>query len=131
MFVQKLYTSWNSVSLELLLSFSLLLIFKIIFYIKFPSYHCHETNTHLMFQRNWKAAMACLQNKRPVLHCTIVFSVSCFNCTNFTSIYLDFLIYNIKNFVKLLNNPGMAFVAIWHKVSSLVAHTVSRNAIRI
>jgi len=84
----KFYRSWNSVSLELLLSFPHQFLFKIKFYIKSPWYHFHEENTHHMFQRNWEAAMVCLQKKRPVIQCTIVFSVSSvsyFNCTNFTS----------------------------------------------
>ena len=67
--------SWISVSLELLLSFSRLLIFKIILYIKFPWHHFHETNIHITFQPNWKAAMCVLAKETP---CTaLCYSIFC------------------------------------------------------
>ena len=55
--------------------------------------------------------LAC-KKKFPVLHCTVVFSLSYFNCTKFTRLYFDFLLFNINNSVKLLNNTGMAFIGI-------------------
>jgi hypothetical protein len=110
------YTSWNSVSLEFLLSLSLLLIFKIILYIKFPWHHFGETNIHLTFQPNWKAAM-CLIAKRNALYYTILFYflyLISIALIVHACIWI-FLALRIKNSVKVLNNPGVVFLGIWHK----------------
>ena len=58
----------------------------------------------------WTQQCAWLQKKCPLLHYTVLFSVSYFNCINFTSMYLDFLVLSIKTFVKVLNNPGILLV---------------------
>jgi len=50
------------------------------------------------------------KKKRPVLHYTLLFSVSYFNWANSARMYLDFLALRFKNSVKVLNNPGMIFV---------------------
>ena len=71
-YLLEFYTSWNSVSLELLLSFALLLIFKILLYVNFLWYHFCETNIHLTFRPNWKAAM-CVIAKRNALYYTTLF----------------------------------------------------------
>ena len=54
----------------------------------------------LGFNENEKQQCAGLQKKRPVLHYTILFSVYNFNSNNFTCMYLDWWLFNIKIFPK-------------------------------
>jgi hypothetical protein len=55
------------------------------------------------------------KRKLPILHYTTLFSISYFKCTKCARTYLGFLVFSITNSVKVLNNPGMVFIGIWHR----------------
>ena len=126
------YTSWNSVSLELLLLFSLLSIFKIVIYVKFPWHQFRETNIHITFRANWKAAM-CVIAKRNALYYTIIFDflyliliALILHACIWISCYLA-----LKISLKYWIIQGWSSLEFDTEISSLVDENFSRNVIII